>query len=267
MPFPLIAALVGAGASLLAARRSAKAAKSAASTISAAEAQNRALAERSTRESMTDFDAALEGALRALGGSSDIASGYQQPFYDTGMDSLSQLADILGINGPEAAAAARERFQTSPGYQFQLDEGVRAIDRSAAARGGLYSGQTGRDLMTFGTGLANQEFNNYLSRLAELAGSGQGAAGTLSQIASGFGSNAANTLLGTAANKANTRTGGMNAITGFNSNAASATAQGTAGGAGAWNQGLSNVAQLLAYGGGQGFTTPLLDRWRANRAA
>src|SRR3990167_399469 len=266
MPFPLIAALVGGAVSLIAARRSAKAAKTAASTVAGAERENRALAEKSTAASMTDFDAALKSALTALGGSSDIASGYQQPFYDTGTESLSQLADILGINGPEAAAAAMARFQTSPGYQFELDQGTRAIDRSAAARGGLYSGKTGEDLRTFGQGLANREFNNYLSRLAELAGSGQGAAGTLSQIASGFGSNAANTLLGTAANKANTRVGGLNAITGFNSNAASATAQGTVGAANAWSQGLSNIAQLIGYGGGQGFTTPLLDRWRAARA-
>src|SRR3990167_3204747 len=102
MPFPLIAALVGGAVSLIAARRSSKAAKTAASTISAAEGQNRALAEKSTAESMTDFDAALKSALSALGGSSDIASGYQQPLYDTGTESLSQLADILGIKDPEA---------------------------------------------------------------------------------------------------------------------------------------------------------------------
>ena len=61
-------------------------------------------------------------------------------------------------------------FFKSPGYEFRQEEGVRAIDRSASARGQLMSGGTLRELARYGQGLASSEFGNYANRLASLAG-------------------------------------------------------------------------------------------------
>lgn len=66
----------------------------------------------------------------------------------------------------------------TPGYQFQLGQGMQAIDRSAAARGSLMSGATIKAAQRYGTGLASQEFGNYANRLASLIGLGQTAATT-----------------------------------------------------------------------------------------
>ena len=54
----------------------------------------------------------------------------------------------------------------SPAVDFMLGEGVQAIDRSAASRGNLFSGGTGRQLMRYGTGLASQEYGNAFNRAA-----------------------------------------------------------------------------------------------------
>lgn len=83
-------------------------------------------------------------------------------------------------------------FYASPGYQFRMDEGVNALDRSAAARGRLLSGAQAKALNRYGQGVASDEFSNYTNRLAQLAGYGgqvvnQGAA--LSQSAANSQSN------------------------------------------------------------------------------
>lgn len=69
-------------------------------------------------------------------------------------------------------------FTASPGYLFRLQEGQKAIERSAAARGGLYSGATMKAINANAQGVASDEFNNYVARLQSLAGVGQSATGS-----------------------------------------------------------------------------------------
>lgn len=61
-------------------------------------------------------------------------------------------------------------LQGNAGYQFLRDEGQRAVEASAAARGGYFSGQTGQDLQRFGQGLAStqeqQLFNQWAAQQA-----------------------------------------------------------------------------------------------------
>ena len=64
-------------------------------------------------------------------------------------------------------------FYKSPGYQFRLDEGTRAVERSAAAKGKLMSGGLLRELTRYGQGVATSEFGNYANRLASMADIGQ----------------------------------------------------------------------------------------------
>jgi hypothetical protein len=62
------------------------------------------------------------------------------------------------------------RFTTSPDYQFRFNEGQRALDSSAAARGTLMSGRQLQELTNFGQNLASQEYGNYMNRLFGVAG-------------------------------------------------------------------------------------------------
>ena len=127
------------------------------------------------------------------------------PWRTAGEQSLTANTDLLGLNGPDAATAAMGNFTTSPGYQFQLQEGLRAVDAGAAAQGMLRSGATLKAEQEYGQGLANQDFTNYYNRLYNLSqlggnvavGGATNAAG--SAQASLSGANAQNSILGNAA--------------------------------------------------------------------
>jgi hypothetical protein len=97
-----------------------------------------------------------------------------QPFLDTGTNALAGYNFEMGLGArPENYGG----FQATPGYDFRRQQGIDAIDASAATRGGLMSGKTLQDLTTFGDGLASQEYGNYMQRLAGMTDMGMGAAG------------------------------------------------------------------------------------------
>jgi len=88
-----------------------------------------------------------------------------QGVHDQGKAGATAYADATGANGAEGYGRAVNNFHTGPGYQFNMDEMLDAVNRSAASRGMLSSGNTTSDLMTKASGIANQEFGNYVSRL------------------------------------------------------------------------------------------------------
>lgn len=71
----------------------------------------------------------------------------------------SQLNNLL--SNPAA-------IQQTPGYQFALNQGNEAINRSAAAKGQLNSGNVLAELAKFGQGMASQEYGNQVNRLSGL---------------------------------------------------------------------------------------------------
>ena len=70
------------------------------------------------------------------------------PWLGAGRNALYATSALAGVASPDLTQeenqkvleAAVHNFQTSPGYQFQLSEGINALDRSAASRGRLVSG-------------------------------------------------------------------------------------------------------------------------------
>lgn len=98
------------------------------------------------------------------------------PWVTTGTTANTASADLLGLNGPDAATAAMANYQTSPGYQWQMQQGLRGVDAGAAAKGMLRSGATLKAEDTFAQGLANSDFGQYYSRLAGLSTLGENAA-------------------------------------------------------------------------------------------
>jgi len=147
----------------------------------------------------------------------NTAVGGFQPFSDVSKLSLQDQQDLLGLNGQDAATAAMAKFQTSPGYQFSMDQGMRAIDAGAASKGLLHSGATIKAEQTFGTGLADQEFSNYFQRLNSLSGMGLTAAGGIATAANNLGAG----LEGNATAQANTALGAGNAQSSIFGNTAS----------------------------------------------
>lgn len=71
--------------------------------------------------------------------------------------------DLDGARAGYDEIMARE-FEADPGYQFRLEQGEKAINRGASARGNALSGATMQALGSFNSGLASQEYGNFDAR-------------------------------------------------------------------------------------------------------
>lgn len=96
-------------------------------------------------------------------------------------------------------------FFASPGYKFLFDEAMRGARASGAARGSLYSGAMLKELQTRATGLASQDYGNYMQRLAEATRVGQAAASGTAANASSLGANGATVIGNAGSDAANAR--------------------------------------------------------------
>ncbi len=165
----ITAAVVVAAGSAYAANRQASGAKN------AARMQGRA-ADAATAEQARQFDLSMAmtaprrqvenqalnqlAQLYGLGGAAGQPTGPIDP--NTG-----QPIGVGGGGAPDYSA-----FYNSPDYQFALQQGEQSAMRGASAMGNLRSGNTLAALTQYGSGLATQNFGNYINRLEGLAGMG-----------------------------------------------------------------------------------------------
>jgi hypothetical protein len=144
----------------------------------------------------------------------------QQPFYDVGVNALPEL-----VQASKYTPFGMDQFKADPGYAFRLSEGQKALERSAAARGGLLSGGTGKALQRFGQEMGSQEYTNAFNRyqteraarlnpLQSLTGMAQTTANTLGTAGQNMASNVGNDITNSAAARASGYVGGANAVTG-----------------------------------------------------
>ena len=167
------------------------------------------------------------------------------PWTGSGTSSLQKITNLLGLgelrgdgnkfntysvdptNAKGLQTQALADFQTTPGYQFRMDEGSKALDRSAASRGLLRSGAQQKAITTFGQGIASEEYGNYLGSLFNLAGMGGQAVGGANNTSAGLVQGAGNMMT----------QGGI------------ARGSGYAAGANALASGISKGAQNAMFGG------------------
>lgn len=169
-------------------------------------------------------------------------------WYNTGSSANQMYGNALGLNGADGSAAAVSAFQTSPGYQFQVDQATEAAKRNASSLGMLGSGNTLTAVADRTQNIANQEYNNWLSNLNTASASGQSAAGSQAGIETAlgdlnYGDAAARASL---AHGTETAVGAANAQKYADINAAKQAASGNI-----WNAilGVGNLAAKF-YGGG-----------------
>lgn len=96
----------------------------------------------------------------------ETQAGYLQDSLDLsslGPNAEGILGDIYGLNGPEGNARVTDRFRTSPGYDFKMNSGLDALARRASSYGMLGSGNTSLDTIDFASGLADQEWDDWVS--------------------------------------------------------------------------------------------------------
>jgi hypothetical protein len=168
----------------------------------------------------------------------------QEPFRQAGLTAQQQIMQLLGSGGdasmPGYGSLARpfgqQDFEQDPGYAFRQQEGRRALERSAAARGGLLSGNTLRGIQRFGQDLASQEYGNAFNRfqieraarlnpLQSLMGSGQSAANVMTGATGQAGQNIGQMQLGAGQARASGYVGSANALGGALSSVGSAIAR------------------------------------------
>lgn len=211
-----------------------------------------------------------------------------KPYLDFGSSAINPLRAAMGydaswnpdpnnILNQQFAAPTAEQAAATPGYQFTLDQGLKATQNSAAARGLGTSGAAMKGAASYATGLADSTYNdvfnralttfntnygtaaNRVNRLSSLVGNGQNAAATNGSLGAQAMGNIGDTLTSGANASAAGRIGSANALSGTMSGIGNnamlyGMMQNNAGGGGATaagNAGLSG--SLTGLGSGNAF--------------
>lgn len=95
--------------------------------------------------------------------------------------------NTYAAKGQATPADISDIIQNQPGYQFNFNQGVNAIQNSASASGMLNSGPLLQQLDSFGQGIASSYYQNYLSNLQGLAGSSTSGNSSVSSAANSLG--------------------------------------------------------------------------------
>jgi hypothetical protein len=174
------------------------------------------------------------------------------PWVAAGGGAIGKVTNLLGLgtlktNGgnyntygldPAGAKETQQQaladFETSPGYQFRMDEGSKALDRSAASRGLLRSGAQQKAITAFGQGIASEEYGNYMNNLFQASGLGSQAASSGNSTAAGLTANAGSLIAQGGAARGSAYAAGANAL------------------ASGISRGVQNATGLLSYGGSGG---------------
>lgn len=186
----------------------------------------------------TSSQNAAHAQSSAAGSANDLAKyeydqsrSDQQPYRDAGYSALSRMSDLLGLSGNTSAdgyGSLRKQFTgadltSDPGYQFELAQGLKTEQNSAAARGGLYSGAEMKALSKYGTDYAGTKFNEAWNRdqaektaeynhLAGVSGTGQTATNQVDAAGQNYATTAGNNLIGAGNARGAADIAGANAI-------------------------------------------------------
>lgn len=142
------------------------------------------------------FAAAAVGTIAGAAISSDASRGAANTQADAARNATQTQLDMfnktqanlqpymqqgqVGLNNMNALLADPSSLTKLPGYQFQLDQGIDAIQNSAA-RGGL-TGNTLKALSDYGQGTASSYYNNYWNQLMQMVNLGQTSAAGVGNI-------------------------------------------------------------------------------------
>jgi hypothetical protein len=163
----------------------------------AANAQNQA-----TQMAMIAQAQQAEQARQALQQGQQQATAAYQPYQQFGTEATNRLAVLMGLRPGEGSGSIMEQptinqLQMDPGYAFREQQGMQAVNRSAAAQAGLQSGAALKAAQRFGQDLGSQEYGNayarFMANRANQIGLLQNAGQTGFGAAQGVGNAAVNT--------------------------------------------------------------------------
>ena len=137
-----------------------------------------------TRSNIEELRAQTE-----LGNWYDKAESYQKPWQDYGTNALSKFQDWE--KNPDS-------ITSDPSYKWRVSQGLEGVENSAAAAGGLLSGNTLKSISDYGQKEASAEYNNEFNRWLQKLGIGSQASSNLSNLSSSRG-NALSSLIANSA--------------------------------------------------------------------
>lgn len=156
---------------------------------------------------------ASKSAANTQAAAADKATELQREMFNKQLE-LQKPWQEAGVNALAKLQKGVVSDYMDPSYQFRLGEGMKALERNAAARGGLISGGALKAAQRYGQDYASQEFGNAYNRLAGLAGIGQTATNNMGTAAGNYGVNQGQNYMGAANARASGYVGGANALTG-----------------------------------------------------
>lgn len=229
------------GTALLGGYMASEGAKSAAQTQAGAASQAGEVQAQSAREAL-----ALQKEMY------ERQVALQEPYRQAGLTGQNRLMELMGLGGNVGAEGygkyardfGMQDFQQDPGYAFRLKEGQKALERSAAARGGLISGAALKAATGYGQEMGSQEYQNAFNRyqtsrgnqlqpLGNLMSSGQAAASNQAGAAGSYGTAGGNLM-----------TGAGSAIAGGITGAGAAGAAGQLGAGNTWGNALGTIGSM-----------------------
>lgn len=172
-----------------------------------------------SRPAIQAGDAARNQLLRLLGLPVPSTTPSANVFDDRDISGLPfQLRQRFGLDSgpartPEAADPI-DIIRNTPGFEFQTEQGTRALNAIRSA-GGSSGGDLIRDFTRFNQGVASDFYRDYANRLANIAGTGQTAATSTGNQAILTGRDIAGSLLSAGEARASGITGAASGITGL----------------------------------------------------
>lgn len=166
MPIAAIGGLVSGVGSVIGGITGASAASDAAAAQQAAAMKAAGMATDAAKSAQAGEAAAVTGANQTVQSTLAGQQAGLNPYQTAGTTGIGMLNQAVNPGGSLAGTFAFDpsNIQNDPGYQFQMNEGLKALQRSAASQGLLTSGGTGKSMMNYAQGLAGTEFGNAYNR-------------------------------------------------------------------------------------------------------
>lgn len=166
-----------------------------------------------------------------------------QPWQEAGLTALKKYADN------PAFKFSYNDMTADPGYQFRTQEGINALDMSAASRGKLLSGAQDKALTLYGQGQASNEYGNAYNRSLQDYNTNQNTQLNLANIGRGAAGQTQNAMQNYSTGASNTMQQQGNALAQGAIGAGNAQAQGTMAMGQTVNQGIGNALMYNMYKG------------------
>jgi hypothetical protein len=227
--------------------------------------QARQMAEKGATEARGYYDKGREDLLAQGRTGAETAREFygkgvaaQEPYTTAGAGATNQLAQLYGVSGDYTRMPTLEELQMDPGYAFRTKMGEQAMLNMARAGGTAGSGGALKASIRYGQEAGSQEYQNAYARFMEnrlratqglqnLAGTGAGAAGTVSQLAGTMGGQLSGNQFGLGANLGTMASNTGNTIAGLYGGLASPQMTALAA-ANPYASAIENVGQARASG-------------------